>query len=170
MLAKIVIGLPGEFEYASFRGFDKKIMLVRDPRDNIVSRLLYAPCATAEIRNDKAKIAVVINALLAKEAQPRSVSVQDLFYLLRHLAGRKAAAPLSAVHDMALDFHRAHDDFLVYKYEDFIAGRYAAVEDYLPSVLRASVQSLRPSCAGRWYWDVAPLDVPAALGRKRPSC
>ena len=44
VLAKIVIGPPGEFDYTSFRQFDKKIMMVCDPRDNIVSRILYALC------------------------------------------------------------------------------------------------------------------------------
>jgi hypothetical protein len=57
VLAKIVIGPPGEFDYTSFRDFDKKIMIVRDPRDNVVSRVLYGPCATEVFRRDKAKIA-----------------------------------------------------------------------------------------------------------------
>ena len=37
----------------------------------------------------------------------------------------------SALHDLALEFHRTNNDFFVCKYEDFIAGRYAAVENYL---------------------------------------
>jgi hypothetical protein len=32
---------------------------------------------------------------------------------------------------LALDFHRDNGDFIVYKYEDFVAGNYAAIEDYL---------------------------------------
>src|SRR5258708_35181889 len=54
VLAKIVIGPPGEFDYTSFREFDKKIMIVRDPRDNVVSGVLYGPCATEVFRRDKA--------------------------------------------------------------------------------------------------------------------
>jgi hypothetical protein len=131
VLAKIVIGPPDDFDYTSFRAFDKKVMIVRDPRDNVVSRLLYGPCATEVFRKDKAKVAVFIRALLCKEADPRSVSVLDLIELFYHLIGRKLAVRPSALHDLALDFHRTNNDFFVCKYEDFIAGRYAAVENYL---------------------------------------
>jgi len=135
VLAKIVIGLPGEFDYASFRQFDRKIMMVRDPRDNIVSRILYAPCATAAFRKDEAKVAAFTGALLRKEADPRSVSVVALSDLFRRLNGLDGASRPTMLHDLALDFHRANNDFVVYTYEDFIAGRYAAIEGYLDIAL-----------------------------------
>jgi hypothetical protein len=131
VLAKIVIGPPGEFDCTSFRQFDKKIMIVRDPRDNVISRVLYGPCATEVFRRDKAKIAVFTRALLCKEDNPGSISVLELIELFRHLIGRNSARQPSLLFDLALDLHRTNNDFLVYKYEDFIAGRYAAIEDYL---------------------------------------
>lgn len=131
VLAKIVIGRPGEFDYASFRQFDKKIMMVRDPRDNIVSRILYAPCATEAFRTDEAKVAAFTDALLRKEADPRSISVVALSDLFRRLNGLGGASRPTMLHDLALDFHRANDDFTVCTYEDLIAGVYAAIEDYL---------------------------------------
>jgi hypothetical protein len=131
VLAKIVIGRPGEFDYASFRQFDKKIMMVRDPRDNIVSRILYAPCATETFRKDEAKVAAFTDALLRKEADPRSISVVALSDLFHRLNGLDGASQPTMLHDLALDFHRTNDDFVVYTYENFIAGRYAAIEDYL---------------------------------------
>jgi hypothetical protein len=48
---------------------------------------------------------------------------------------RDAAAWSTVLYDMALDFHRANDDFVVYTYEDFIAGRCAAIENYLDITL-----------------------------------
>jgi len=39
VLAKVIIGPPADFDYEPYRGFDPKIMIVRDPRDNLVSRL-----------------------------------------------------------------------------------------------------------------------------------
>jgi len=131
VLAKVIIGPPADFDYAPFRGFDKKIMMVRDPRDNLVSRLLYHPCATAEFRADAAKVAAFVDALRRKEADPRSLSVTALFHLFHRLTGRHLPARSTVIYDLALDFHRANDDFVVYKYEDFVAGRYAALEDYL---------------------------------------
>jgi hypothetical protein len=46
---------------------------------------------------------------------------------------RDAAAWSTVLYDMALDF-QANDDF-VYTYEDFIAGRCAAIENYLDITL-----------------------------------
>jgi len=131
VLAKIVIGPPADFDYAPFRGFDRKIMIVRDPRDNLISRLLYHPCGTAMFREDAIKVATFANALRLKEADPRGVSVSALIELIHVLTGRYRLDRSAALYDLALDFHRADDDFVVCKYEDFVAGRYAVLEDYL---------------------------------------
>ena len=135
VLAKIVIGRPGAFDYTSFREFDKKIMIVRDPRDNVVSRVLYGPCATEAFRNDEAKIAAFADALLRKEAEPSSTSMLEIIALFSRLTGQDWAMRLSSLYDLALDFHRTNGGFLVHTYEDFIAGRYAAIEDYLDIAL-----------------------------------
>jgi hypothetical protein len=135
VLAKILIGAPDKSHYATFRQFDKKVMMVRDPRDNIVSRILYRPCGTEAFRRDKAKIAVFIDALLCKESDPHSISVVALIDLFRRLNCSDGPVRSTATHDLALDFHRANNDFLVYTYEDFIAGRYATIEDYLDIAL-----------------------------------
>ena len=135
VLAKIVIGRPGAFDYTSFREFDKKIMIVRDPRDNVVSRVLYGPCATETFRNDEAKIAAFADALLRKEAEPSSTSMLEIIALFSRLTGQDWAMRLSSLYDLALDFHRTNGGFLVHTYEDFIAGRYAAIEDYLDIAL-----------------------------------
>jgi hypothetical protein len=135
VLAKIVVGPPGRFHYDSFREFDRKIMMVRDPRDNIVSRILYRPCGTEAFRKDEAKIAAFLDVLRDKEADPRRISIVELIALFDRLTDANRAAWMTALHDFALDFHRANDDFFVYTYEDFIAGRYAALEDYLDIAL-----------------------------------
>ncbi len=43
VLAKVLIDPPGKVNFTSFAGFDRKIHIVRDPRDNLISRLLYRP-------------------------------------------------------------------------------------------------------------------------------
>jgi hypothetical protein len=137
VLAKVVIGPPADFDYAPFRGFERKIMIVRDPRDNLVSRLLYHPCGTAAFREDETKVVTFINALRLKEADPRSVPVMALIDLTHVLTGYYRLDWSTLLYDVALDFHRANDDFVVYKYEDFVAGRYAVLEDYLQIQLPA---------------------------------
>jgi hypothetical protein len=131
VLAKILIGMPYVSDPARVRAFDKKILIVRDPRDNLVSRLLYRPCGEAEIRENEAKVSAFIDALRSKEADPRSISMQALFELTFRLSGPYHPDRSTALQALALDFHRNNDGFVVYKYEDFIAGRYAAIENYL---------------------------------------
>jgi hypothetical protein len=131
VLAKILIGMPYVSDPARLRAFDKKILMVRDPRDNLVSRLLYRPCGTAEIRRDEAKVAAFVETLRGKEADPRSISMQALFELTFRLCGPDRPDRSTALQALALDFHRNNDGFVVYKYEDFIAGRYSVIEDHL---------------------------------------
>ena len=58
--------------------FEKRILIVRDPRDHLVSRLLYRACADPEFRQDDTKVAGFIQALRQKEADPRSISFLGL--------------------------------------------------------------------------------------------
>jgi hypothetical protein len=131
VLAKILIAPPNTYDYASFRDFDKKIMIVRDPRDSTVSRILYRPCGSRVFRQDEAKVAAVIDALRRKEVDPRSISLLALLDLYRRLTGEVWLPRSPELIAQALDFHRNNGDFIVYKYEDFIARNYVAIEDYL---------------------------------------
>jgi hypothetical protein len=167
VLAKIVIGPADKFDYTSFCGFDRKIMIVRDPRDNLISRLLYHPCATAAFRADRAKIAVFLNTLRCKEADPRSVSVVELMDWFHFLTGLCRREWLTMMYDIALDFHRANDEFVVCKYEDFIAGRNGTIGDYLgislppgEAVVAAQYQHVvRTKSAHNWKDWFTPDDV-----------
>jgi hypothetical protein len=59
----------------------------------------------------------------------------EIIALFSRLTGQDWAMRLSSLYDLALDFHRTNGGFLVHTYEDFIAGRYAAIEDYLDIAL-----------------------------------
>jgi hypothetical protein len=164
VLAKIVTGMPYFSDPARLRAFDKKILIVRDPRDNLVSRLLYRPCGTADIRRDEAKVAAFVDALRAKEADPRSVSMQALFELTFRLSGPFYPDRAVALQAVALDFHRNNDGFVVCKYEDFITGRYATIEDYLEirlpggevQVTGPYLHAERTKASGNWrHWFTA---------------
>ncbi len=137
VLAKILIAPPNTYDYESFRGFEKKIMIVRDPRDGIVSRILYRPCGSRAFRQDEAKVAAVIDALRQKEADPRSISLLALTDLYRRLTGEVWLARSPELIAHAIEFHRNNSDLIAYKYEDLIAGDYAAIEDHLGVVLPA---------------------------------
>ncbi len=142
VLAKILIGQAGDVDYASFRPFEHRILIVRDPRDHLVSRLLYRACADPEFREDDSKVSRFIETMRQKEAHPRSLSLLDLLDRYNGLRAEgqppspppKSALPRSwatGSYLMALDFHRREGAFLVCKYEDVVAGRYEPIEHYL---------------------------------------
>jgi len=57
--------------------------------------------------------------------------MQTLFELTFRHDGPYRPDRSTALQVLALDFHRSNDGFVVYRYEDFIAGRYATIENYL---------------------------------------
>jgi hypothetical protein len=161
VLVKILIGSQ---IFGSFRDFDKKILLVRDPRDNLVSRLLYHPTGMAALRNDQTKMDTFVEALRDKEADPGSISFRGLFDLAFRLSGRYRPDRAVELYTTALDFHCEHQDLFVYKYEDFIIGRYAAIESYLGTALTAGEATVaapyqhveRAKAANDWkHWFTA---------------
>ena len=135
VLAKIVIGLPGEFDYASFRQFDRKIMMVRDPRDKSSAVFSMHPVRRRRSARTRRRSPPLPARCSARKPIPvvyPSWLCPTCFVVSTDWTG---AFWLTMLHDLALDFHRANDDSLVYSYEDFIAGRYAAIEDYPPFAL-----------------------------------
>ena len=56
------------------------------------------------------------------------MSVVALIDLIHRLTGCYRLDGWTLIYDLALDFHRANDGFVVCKYEDFVAGRYAVLE------------------------------------------
>ena len=100
VLAKILIR--DSTEYASFDDFEKKILIIRDPRDIIVSRVLYDIYNAPDACRDAAKIDAFVRLLRRKEAEPRNVSLLEIIDLLdrKHDAvmGGRAESGLASGH------------------------------------------------------------------------
>jgi len=121
--------------------FDKRVFISRDPRDNVISRLVYyagtrLKAADAETRE------AVLQKFLAKEQEPDSVSVLELF---------KAIAPLMGNPDGArsawktactpLGFFASGDSgFFRLRYEDFLDGKLSELQSYLGFELSADYE------------------------------
>jgi hypothetical protein len=142
VLAKVLISGTGDFDYASFRDFDKAILVIRDPRDHLVSRLLYRACSDAKFRQDDVKVAGFVAAIRDKEVDPHSMSILDLLDRYNGLSGENHAVPFTGAttrprswaigsYAMALDFHGRHAGLMTYKYEDLVAGNLLPIERYL---------------------------------------
>src|SRR5690242_6535868 len=78
VLAKILIRDGGVTDYASFDDFEKKILIIRDPRDIIVSRVLYDIYNAPDACRDDVKVDAFVRLLRRKEAEPHNVSLLEI--------------------------------------------------------------------------------------------
>jgi hypothetical protein len=158
VLAKILISPSGDFDYPSFRGFDRRILIVRDPRDHFVSRLLYRACADPLFRHDDAKVSSFVEIMRQKEANPRSLSLLDLldrYNSLRDEGRSPAPAEAGALprswaigsYRAALEFHSKEDGLFIYRYEDFVAGDYRRLENHLQLAIAPGDTAVAPQYA-----------------------
>lgn len=172
VLAKVLPFRPAEpADAASFSGFDKQILLVRDPRDRLVSRLLYGAYDSTFYGRDES-LAAFLSLLRRKEADPRSVSVRELLKTFAELNGDEFSfdgwAADYARHSVRapLDFHDCHAGLFVCKYEEMVEGRLGALEEYLglklrpgPSVPAEYRRVARTKTRGGWRDWLTPEDV-----------
>lgn len=118
-----------------FGSFERQVLIVRDPRDRVVSMLLYWAhrARFAESDNDAA---VYLDLLRRKEAEPKSVSLGQLAQAFLELDGsdrsfsgwvERWGNDVSG----ALRFHEERPHVFLFRYEDMVEGRFAALESFL---------------------------------------
>ncbi len=133
IIAKVLIGK--HLNVGSFSSFNKKITIVRDPRDRIISSLLYSQFH-ADYVNDIHAIQEIKALLEKKEATPSGISIKELLQNIGKLTGnenrelnhRKAVEASLKLFD---DYVDQMPDSLLYKYESFVSGEYLPLEQYL---------------------------------------
>jgi hypothetical protein len=112
--------------------YERRVMTVRDPRDVIVSSLLFRPLTVASLRRTTdSDVEQFIAALEAKQADPSSMSVRELYEIAdrvnigsapfkrqRTIYGQQVELAVS------LGVHTVH-------YEDFVRGDLTDLSSYL---------------------------------------
>lgn len=141
--------------------FERRVLLVRDPRDNLISRLLYMIAANRHLLADPAYLRVFSMLLQRKQQAPATVA-------LRQLPPLTGPAPflgdyLRANQELA-DFAAAQrGNWFILRYEDLVAGRLEALSAYLGLPLAADApldpaygRVARTRGAGDWrHWFTA---------------
>ena len=162
VLAKIIINSVKRIE--SFDSFDKRIFLIRDPRDVAVSAVLYR-IYNAREPIDPAQLDHYLRGVEQKHRDPGSISLVELQSRLSPLLRIDNLEPYNRRRARS-DFGAEHPDYFAYKYEDFIAGRYDALEDYLGFKITFSGavdakhnRVARTKDAGGWRDWFTPEDV-----------
>ncbi|AIG97127.1 Sulfotransferase domain protein [Archaeoglobus fulgidus DSM 8774] len=136
---KILI-LPPRVNFDSFENnFDKKIIIIRDPRDRLISDLLYYHGFHNHAMGDKEKFSKVYEILKKKESDPKSISTFEIWQKIEQISGNPSdinsflywvKSRQTWLEEYLNNYYDANRD-LLYKYEDFVQKRYDVLEKYL---------------------------------------
>jgi hypothetical protein len=146
--------------------FDRCVFIVRDPRDVVISRLLYR-VFDMQFIHDSQKLERFLAALKTKEQSPPDLTVQSLFDLLAELEGsRSELTYLIHVHEKAANIWRTvSNDAHLLRYEDFVDDRTEALSAYLGfhvdpqvDVDRSWRRVARTKSHGNWKHWFTPMD------------
>lgn len=149
------------------RQFDRKILVLRDPRDSLLSRVLYSVANAPKLLADDAFMDTLLSSVSAKQAQPQAHDFLDIVRLLQPDLTSFINTRQTQMQNY-LNFAATASDWQVVYYEDMVAGNLRGLQRYLG--LQLSEAKLRPECemvarsktSGNWkHWftaqDVATL-------------
>jgi hypothetical protein len=165
LVAKKLLAALGPDEHAAFYAFDKRVLLLRDPRDRLISVMLYDIYGRPEALSDG--VERWIEALHRKEQAPSSVGVLELLYTYWELTNVNLLQWFADTLKRELRFFNTRaDKFHVMSYEDLVTGNIAALCDYLgfeieasPEVSGPEARVTRSRAAGEWRQWVLPSDL-----------
>lgn len=126
-----------------FDRFDRQVLIVRDPRDRLVSVLLYQ-CYHASFAHRDSAAAHFLDWLRRKEADPRGVSILKLLSIFEGLegSGQGLHGWLESYGNRAIEgslrFHAERPHLPAFFYEDLVDGRFTALEGSLGLALAGS--------------------------------
>ena len=119
--------------------FDKRIWIVRDPRDRLISHLLYDAYNQAPSLNAK-KRARWVDAVRAKAENPSGVPFLEVTRAWWDISGVDLLSHYVRAVDRARRFaRRPGAEFFVVKYEDYVEQNFTALEEYLGLTLATGV-------------------------------
>ena len=127
------------FELKSFQNVATKVLILRDPRDWWVSRVLYSPYVKGEFSANEQQVARALELAVRKEADPRAVSLSEL-------ATAMGAEPAQEIQLAKTLYRRLQaviascPDMLVVRYEDLLQGNKSRLEQHLGFELQNTVK------------------------------
>ena len=173
VLAKVILGESEDghdVDYESFLAFEKRVYLIRDPRDWLVSGTLFLISQHVTQHSNQQTISSILKLLKQKEADSSSVAlVTILEETLKCLPGKSLAQTLDGLNRaMAWQFafEKKLGDHILVKYEDIIDNKYLALSDYLGLSMKgcrgvdaAHSHVPRTGSYGNWRDWLLPQDV-----------
>lgn len=145
VLAKVILGKPGSdplVHYDGFREFDRRLLLVRDPRDLVVSGTLFFVQQERRIYENDAALASVLDLLRFKEAQPAELPLKELLAKLLEASPERSIDQfldwLAAQYEWLIEFEESLDGCCRVNYESLVEGELGHAGRYLGFPLRGS--------------------------------
>lgn len=127
-------------EIALFGEFDRRIFLVRDPRDSLVSRLLYMPYNKLGFDNNDA-VTDFIQLIHNKCKNPHGVEFKTIIQKFNQIVNIDLLPLVEKLNQKTLNLYKKFgSDFRLYKYEQFIRGDRGTVEEYIGAKLPGEVK------------------------------
>jgi hypothetical protein len=142
-------------DYESFASFDRKLHILRDPRDNLVSSLLYAVRHTSFYSDDR-KLDRFLGLLQQKERNSADVSVLRLLDVMAELdRGVELLPSFLERQELVRRFLTTYPEYHRVSYADFVDGEVGDLEEYLGFPLSGSsrVESHTRVTRTRGYGD-----------------
>lgn len=154
--------------------FDAIVLIVRDPRDQFISQMLYH-FYDFKIRGDRAGYECARDLLRRKIESPSTVSTIQLYDAIASLAGNPGSESLARRYRRLVRFLHQHRPHTV-RYEDFVDGRVAGLSQYLgmPVSIAARVDDehsrvVRTRSYGEWRAWLTAADLELINGRVAES-
>lgn len=133
------IGLDADLE-KYIDNFDKKVLLIRHPFDQIISLLLYQPYGCTEFLDD-GNSKSYIELLIRKTESPKSVRVSEIVEQLNAISNVNAVERISIACSRLIDYYKKLKSKIhVLKYEDFVDGQLNNIEEYLGISLKKDTE------------------------------
>lgn len=142
VLCKVILGSP-TVQYDSFNRMAKKISIIRDPRDWLISGMLFIIQESSTIINDDEVYKRIFNLLLKKENDPISISLNSILSeILKYTPLKNMKAFLDwvrSIHTDVISFNQSLQDGYLLRYEDFIDRNIFNLNNYLGITLNTNV-------------------------------
>jgi len=134
VLLKILL-FPGGLEKGDYdelvRSVDRKILIIRDPRDNIISELLYYGAYHITWSKPYKQRKEAITYLKEKEANNQNVSVIKLFEILCDRDRENLKNYMTDRYESVIKFDKRYPEVNIIKYEDMLQNSIGDLERYL---------------------------------------
>lgn len=132
-LSKLLLSSDSSVDFTQYRVFEKNIYLVRDPRDWIVSAILFR-MRSPQIARSPASISKILDILKRKEAEPKSISLMSIFEEFVQCSQQQSdilKAWISNMQIWLLGFEAYYQSAFTLAYEDLVDGRLTLLGAYL---------------------------------------